>query len=176
MSILIQQSLYYAVNQRVEDARMQSAMLRQVVLWAVLHLKVCNTVLCDCFFRRILFCHSCEARIYFAICCGCCGEAVESISRFLHRCIDLVGVKLNDNTEESIWHVIADLWQRDGKIISYFKNSTSIVESTAPPQQAHKRAQSFRTPCTKVSQHCSALLSTASALAPPLMALRKPGL
>ena len=59
--------------------------------------------------------------------CGYCGGAVHSITPIftqLHRS----GFNLKFETLfESIWQVVADLWQRKGKISSSFKNSTSVV-------------------------------------------------
>ena len=59
--------------------------------------------------------------------CGCCGGAVDSIiSVFtqLHRS----SFNLEFETSyESMRQVVADLWQRKGKISGCFKNSTFVV-------------------------------------------------
>ena len=59
--------------------------------------------------------------------CGCCGGAIDSIILVFTQ-LRRSGFNLEFETlHESVWHMVADLWQRTDKINGCFKKSTSIV-------------------------------------------------
>ena len=62
--------------------------------------------------------------------CGYCGGALDSVISVF---VQLHGSSFNLEFEtlfESIRHVVADLWQRKGKIGSCFENKNSVLEAT----------------------------------------------
>ena len=74
--------------------------------------------------------------------CGCCGGAVILIVTgfiLLHR----RGFNSQFETMfQSVWQVIADLWQREDKINGCFKNSTSLVFQQCQNQMLFERKDS----------------------------------
>ena len=59
--------------------------------------------------------------------CGYCGGAVDSVFSLLGQLHSLSFNLEFETLFESIGRVVADLWQRRGKISGCFKNSTSVV-------------------------------------------------
>ena len=60
--------------------------------------------------------------------CGCCGGAVDKIILLFAQFYRSVFSLEFEILFESISHVVADLWQRNGKISGCFKNSNVKIK------------------------------------------------
>ena len=76
--------------------------------------------------KSAYFYTGCPKKIVLRL-CGYCGGAVDPIiSVFSQSHKSSFNLEL-ETLFESIWHMVADLWQRRSKINGCFQNSTAVV-------------------------------------------------